>query len=205
MKSHRGASLAMLLAFSLLLLVSPAYADSDGCYCTSRGYIAFEIRPFHTPGLHAAHTLKVVRFESGRGIYEAGEAPMKDFQVHKMTCAADRVELVGFDKVWLTYVIDIRQPGKLRIIEHVEEPAQQHPLSTVGPAPGSLGLSQPGVIALGSADPEHKYQLVLSRSEKSVKDGLETTRKAEILQIDSRGNVSQRVFLYEDRNTEVPD
>lgn len=205
MKWRRRGSRLVLLAFLFLPFTSPAIADSDGCFCTFKGYIAFELRSFHTPGLHAEHILKIVRFEAGPGIYEAGEVPMKDFQVHEMRCTADRVELAGFDRGWMKYVIDIGQPAAPQIIENTIEPAKQHLISKEGRAPEQLGLSKPQVIALESADPDHKYQLVLSRSAKRVKDGIETTSKAELLRIDSGQNVSQRMLLYEDRNTEYPD
>ena len=53
----------------------PSRADSDGSFCTSRGYIAYELRNGITPGV-AGHVLKVVRFEPKRGIYGAGEVTL---------------------------------------------------------------------------------------------------------------------------------
>jgi len=202
MKSHQTVLLTVLLSFLPLLLATTAYGDSDGCYCTSKGYIAFELRSFRTQGLHTPHLLKVFRFESGRGIYEAGEAPMEDFQVHEMTCNSDRVEIMGFDKGYIRYVIAITgESNKPRITQHIQDANRHFDPSKEGSAPGQLGLSRPGPIPLASSDSEHKYQLVLSFSNHKVTDGVESIRKAELLQIDSRENVSQRVLLYEDRHT----
>src|SRR6266853_186069 len=75
--------LAVALAFC-----SPSRADNDGSFCTSKGYIAYELRNGITPGV-AGHVLKVVRFEPQRGTYVAGEVPLQDFQVHRMTCSHD--------------------------------------------------------------------------------------------------------------------
>ncbi len=203
MKADYAARLTVLLSFSLLLLATPSYADSDGCYCKSKGYIAFELRSFHTPGLQAPHILKVFRFESSRGIYEAGEAPMEDFQVDEMICNSDRVEISGFGKEYMRYVIAIAgESNKPRITQHVQDANRQHDPSKQRPAPGQLGLSRPAVIPLESSDAEHKYQLVLSFSTNQVKGGVENIRKAELLQIDLGESVSQRVLLYEDRYTD---
>ena len=146
--------------------------------------------------------LKVIRFEPVRGIQEAGEATLQDFQVHQMTCTQDRVKISGWDKGYIEYSIDVAIPNSLKIVEHIQDPRRQHELSKEGPAPKQLGLSPPEVISLESVDPANKYQLVLTRTEKRGSDGLKHCRKAELLRIDARGNVSQRALLYEHRFTE---
>jgi hypothetical protein len=106
----------------LLVINAPAHADSDGSYCTGKGYIAFDLRSFMTPTLKIPHVLRVFRFESERGIYKAGEAPMADFQVHSMTCTSDRVEVSGFAKVYVRYIIGITgEADSVRVIENPED------------------------------------------------------------------------------------
>jgi hypothetical protein len=205
MRLRDEAYLLSLWVLSLSSFALPAHADSDGCFCVSRGYIAFELRSFHTQGLEGEHVLRVVRFGPGRGIYAAGEVMMEDFQVHKMTCKRDRVEIAGWDKGYVRYTVDVATPDQPRVLEHTQDPERQHESSKEGPAPGELGRSQPGVVHLESADPEHKYQLVLSRSESRIKGGVEYYRKAELVQIEPRGNISQHVLLYEDRFAEYGD
>jgi hypothetical protein len=147
MKSRRAVWVTMLVSFSTLLLATATYADSDGCYCKSKGYIAFELRSFRMRGLNAPHILRVFRFESGRGIYESGEVPMEDFQVHEMICNSDRIEIAGFGKGYVKYVIAIAgESNKPRITQHVEDINRLHDPSKEGPAPGELGLSVPAVI-----------------------------------------------------------
>jgi hypothetical protein len=210
--SKRVAQLPVL-ALILLFLVLPAHADTDGSYCTTKGYIAYELRSFHTPGLHAPHVLRVVRFD--HGIHQAGEVAMQDFQVHELKCEADRVEIAGYDKGWLKYVIDISRPGGFRIVERVEETKEQHPFVSGSPGPMELGGPSPAaeeVIMLASADPEHKYQLVLTRSQKvnnlgtdKRERGFEFDNRAELRQVDPRGKISQRVLLYREHFTEHGD
>jgi hypothetical protein len=202
MKALRLVFMLALFVLSTLLFVQPSYADNDGCYCTSRGYIAFEVRSFYNRKLAppTTHVLKIFKFESGRGIFEAGEVSMEDFQVHEMTCNKERVEILGFGKGYVKYIIDITAESKnLHIREHVQDANRRFDPAKEGPAPEQLGLSGPAVIPLDSSDPQHKYHLVRSFSSKQVKDRIETIRKAELLQIGSGEKVSQRVSIFEDR------
>jgi hypothetical protein len=186
-----------LAAMLVILSVVPlAHADSDGCYCTGNGYLAYELRFFRTPGPEAPHVLRVIRFDDG--MRQAGEVIMEDFQVHQMTCDADRIEIAGFGKNYIKYAIDIRQPEALSIASRIEEPPEQHPLSEMGPAPRQLGLSPPETIRLQSRDLRHTYRLVLARTSRPVPGGVEDYRTAELLQFDANGEVSERMLLYED-------
>jgi hypothetical protein len=204
--------------FALLLLSLPARADSDGCYCASKGYIAYELRaairkvldPNGDP-LNAPHVLRIVRLN--QGIREAGEVTLPDFQVHELRCDADSITIAGVDKVWLKYVVDISQPGQLRIAEHVEEPFEQHPIipGSVGPAQMN-GFSPDQVLNLISTSPEDTYQLVITHSRKAYNSGTDTRQRgfefdnrAELRRLDSRGSVLQRVLLYQDHFTEIGD
>src|SRR5882724_11717941 len=106
-----------LLALPLLSL--PARADSDGCYCASKGYVAYELRAairqvFDPNGeaLTAPHVLRIVRLSEG--IREQGEVGMEDFQVHELRCDTDSVTIAGYDKSWIEYVVDIREPDRPR-------------------------------------------------------------------------------------------
>ena len=166
----------------------------------------FELRSFHTPGLEGVHVSRIVRFGPDRGIYAAGEVMMQDFQVHEMTCKQDRVEIAGWDKGYLQNIVDVAAPDQPRILEHTQDdPERQYESSREGPAPGELGRSQPGVVRLESADPEYKYQLVLSRSEIRIKGGVENYRKAELVQTDPGGRISLGVLLYQDQFAEYGD
>ena len=85
----------VLTFFVMVLALSvPSCADSDGSFCTSRGYIAYELRNGITPGV-AGHVLKVVRFEPKRGIYSAGDVTL----YRKSAGLAPGLHHVGFE-VW---------------------------------------------------------------------------------------------------------
>jgi hypothetical protein len=182
--------LAVALSFSI-----PSHADSDGCFCTSRGYLAYEMRGAITPGV-AGHVLRIVRFEAERGIYIAGEVTLEDFQVHRMICDQDRVEISGWERISERYVIEIAGAQKIHILEYAEDPTRRFDASKEGPEPAQLGYGHPGTLPLESLDPNHKYEVLRRRSEKAVKGGLEHHVTAELLQVDLQGTVSQRCMLY---------
>jgi hypothetical protein len=196
-----------ILAAVVLVFVGIAHADSDGFYCMGKGYIAYDLRSFKNPGLSAPHVLRVVWF--GNGIRPGNQVGMQDFQVHELRCEADRVEIAGYNKNWLKYVIDIRQPDAPHITERIEEPAKKHPVSKeTEPDPRQLGYEQPGKKELESVGSEHKYQLLFARSNKpaapgpSPFGGIDYIVSAELQEIDAQGNVSQRLLLYEEHSVE---
>jgi len=195
----------VLTFFVMVLALSvPSCADSDGSFCTSRGYIAYELRNGITPGV-AGHVLKVVRFEPKRGIYSAGNVTLQDFQVHRMTCGQDRVEISGWGNIFKKCTIDIVGQEKLNVIDYTEDRTRRFDASKDGPEPPQFGYAQPGSLALESLDPDHKYTLQLSASEKTVEGGVEHHRKAELIQTDPQGTVSQRLVLYESEFLETID
>ena len=183
---------------------SPSRADNDGSFCTSKGYIAYELRNGITPGV-AGHVLKVVRFEPQRGTYVAGEVPLQDFQVHRMTCSHDRIEISGWGSIFKKYTIDIANQQKLKVIDFTEDPTRRFDASKEGPEPSNFGFAPPGRFALESLDPDHKYTLLLSASDKTVEGGVEHHRKAELIQANLQGTTLKDVVLYEGNILETID
>jgi hypothetical protein len=195
----RSGSLVLLFA----LFAPPARADNDGFFCSSKGYVALELRSFHTRGLKASHVLRVVRFGSEKGFYPAGEVSLLDFQVQHMECTQDRVRMSGMNKGYTEYTVDISTPNKLKIVDSIHDAARVP--STLGPAPETLGPSLPKTILLESNDPAHRYKLILNTTEERGKDGLERRSTAEIVEVDPHGKISQRLLLYEDHHIVSPD
>jgi len=147
--------------------------------------------------------LKIAKFEAGRGIYFAGEVALQDFQVHHMSCGADKIEISGWGNVFKQYVIDIA--GDPHIADFSEDPARRFDPSKDGPEPPDFVYGPGRTIALESSDPDHSYKLVLSRSEKRVEGGIEHHSTAEILQLNASGNTTQRLVLYQGHMLETID
>jgi hypothetical protein len=205
---HRFFGMHVAIRFALLasligVFAPPARADNDGFFCSAKGYVAFELRSSHTQGLKASHVLRVVRFGSKKGIYQAGEVSLSDFQVQHMECTQDHVRISGMSKGYTEYAVDISTPDKLRIEDTVRD-AERVP-STPGPAPETLRFSPPKTILLESSDPANHYKLILNTTEKRGKDGLERRSTAEIIEVDPQGKISQRLLLYEDHHIVSPD
>jgi len=197
------------MAVLTFIVVSLAFcgssrADEDGSFCLYRGYLAYELRSGITPGV-AGHVLKVVRFEPKRGIYNAGEVTLQDFQVHRMTCGQDRVEISGWGNIFKKYTIDIAGQEKLKVVDYTESPTRRFDASKDGPEAPKLAYAQPGPLELESLDPDHKYTLLLSNSDRTVKGGVKHHRKAELTQTNPQGSVSQRLVLYESELLETID
>lgn len=201
--TRRSAIVAFLfLAVAFAFSVS-SRADSDGHFCASRGYVAYELRNGITPGV-AGHVLRVVRFGAKRGSYIAGEVTLQDFQVHSMTCNENQVEISGWGDIFRKCVIDITR-GNIHVVDHAEDPTRKFDASKDGPEPSQFADAQSEPLPLESGDPEHKYALLLSGSEKAVKGGLEHHRKAELIQTDRQGAITQRLVLYKGQSLETID
>lgn len=195
-----------LLALALAGIASPclaipAFAGSDGAYCSGNGYIAYDLREGLTPGVKG-HVVRILRFDSRRGIYPAGEETLVDFQVHQMVCTGDRIEMVGWRKGFERYVLTVNEPQGLTVSEHTADPARQFDYKKEPPDTPVLWYGKPGKVPLNASDPQHHYELVLGESSKEVPQGMEYRRTAEVVQLDPQGRILQHLLIYEKRRTE---
>jgi hypothetical protein len=202
MKRH----LALVFAFHVVFLAFPTLsrAGEDAYFCTCKGYFAYETHEGVTPGV-VGHVLRVVRFESKRGIYLAGEVTLPEFTVYHLICNEDRIEISGWRRVFTKYVIEIAKSGEIKNLGPHEYPGLAWSVAAKdGPAPPDLGIFGPRVppLALETFDREHEYQLLRKVSGRKVKEGWEWHSESEVVQLDSKGIVLQRFVLYE-RRTEA--
>lgn len=146
----------VIMAFALLF-AQPVLADSDGYFCTGKGYIAFETS-FSWP--ENTHRLRVVRFGSDIGIVESEPLVLEDFQTHGMRCEEGRIELLGWEFKYIVDASNLARP-KMKKKVKLSKPG--------GPAPGftsgNLGNSaKPGVVRLTSNDAQFQFELVIART-----------------------------------------
>ncbi|HWZ82799.1 MAG TPA: hypothetical protein VNW47_09250 [Terriglobales bacterium] len=196
----RQANLAALLIGIVLVFSVPSHADSDGYFCTGKGYVAFEVREGVTPRV-SGHILNLVRFGSDSSIKVTARVTLPDFQVHAMSCAPDSVVISGWDKVFNKCLVEIASPQETGPAECDKDRERRFDYRKEGKEPPTLGeLARPGSITLESLDPDHTYQLILSGSSKKVGvNSWEVRRKAEVVQIDPQGHVAQRLVVYQTR------
>lgn len=194
-----------LLLLAVAMIASPAFGDADGSFCHANSYLAYEVRANITPSAKG-HILKVVRFDERQGIFLAGEIVIEDFTVHKMVCSQDQVDISGWAQFYRKYLIDIKDPNNLHIIEHSEDPSRKFDPSKDGPEPHVLwDEHEPSSFLLESVDPNHRYKLLITRVEKKVEGGIEHHSKAEVIRLDLQGKVLQRILIYKNTNLETID
>ena len=145
-----------LLAATLVLLalgIGSAEADSDGYFCASSAFLAYEFSYSKDPS--DQHKLYVLRF----GAEPKGKPQwlkIPGFQVHGMKCSADRVEMVGWDKRYVysvagdavTATLEENLPGPGKIPEGLSDA-------------DNLGGSSP--VTRGEMPTRHTYPLTTNR------------------------------------------
>lgn len=210
-------NLILCLAAVFSFSAPVAHADEDGAFCSAKGYLAYE-RSVNTSGIRA-HVLRIVGFDAERGIYIAGEAKLNSFQVHLLACGDDRVEIAGWGAAFERYTIGLpvltaaAPPTKtagavarpLSILAHESDPARKFDPKKDSSEPRWLWLEPLGPRQLDSADPEHQYFLVISRSDKSGRGEMRHLRTAALIQKDGRGTVSGRLAIYQHTDLETID
>ena len=182
------ARITITIALLMLVPVPEAAADSDGYFCTARGYLAYETRLSGTAG----HQLHVVRFSGDTGIQAAPSVRLDEFQVHGMVCHPERVEIVAWKQ---TYSVDIASP---------------EPKVTVRPAPFTADARIPNAnlghwakelaIDLDAAAAPGEFELVIARASREVRGGIEHHTVTRIIRRDTRlfgGRIIESLLLFE--------
>ena len=140
------------IALGLAFVASGAWADSDGYFCTSTGYVAYELREWSAP--EKRHVLKIVRLGHGESVFETHTVPLEDFQLHGLKCAPGSVQLVSWDK---TFRVALPASGAARI-----ESVTPHAAGVIPPevATESFNLArQSRSIPVASAAQDWRYEL----------------------------------------------
>ena len=177
---------------SLLLLSAPAVAaaDSDGYYWSGKGYLAYETR---WAADSATHLLHIVRFSTATGIVRSPPIHLEDFQVHGMTCRDSVVEVHGRSKA---YTVDFSNPAKPSI-QGVARPFDPNGASVAT----NLGhYAKPGVLDLSPMQPLQGFQLVISRTSRTVVGGVEHFTQTDLVWRDRSRTMdglrgSERLFV----------
>jgi len=205
------ARILFALLWMAFVFCVPSHADIFGHYCSSEGYIAYEVVGDHpndykpNGDYRKGHLLRIVRFEAKRGIYIAGEVSLQNFTVHRMICGQDRVEIAGWERIFEKYVIGIAGLQGIRILDHTKDPSRKFDPAKDSPDPPDFspwGQSGEQTLQLESDDSDHRYQLHIRRWDAKVKNGFEHYSKAELIQIDAHGDPKQHLLLYEDHYLE---
>ena len=134
----------------LILISTTAKADSDGYFCSSSKFLAYEFWFSNEPSNQ--HKLYVYRFGT-EPEEEPGWTQIPIFQVYGMKCFDDRVELVGWGK---QYVFSVST--------NMVKPALEEALESPGKLPGNFSsvsenLAGWSPVTRGTMPREHTYEL----------------------------------------------
>ena len=88
--------LSGLELLAILTLASPAMADSDGYFCTTSSYLAYEVG---LPG-YGPHELHIVSLTPPLTERSKHAFRLPDFQVHGLLCKEAEVLLLGWDYLY---------------------------------------------------------------------------------------------------------
>lgn len=178
------------LALGMLLLgpfTSAVVADSDGYYCATDRYLAYELRLNQS-----GHTLYVVRFGLPEGITQPAETvELEDFQVHGMACSREEIEVVSWDK---RYTVDVTGTPRVTKAEEIT-PAERNAPELDVPS-FFLGRETVGITTVARYPTGDRFLLVVSaESDGSQEGGLDHFRSAHLVWTGPRRNEKQVVEL----------
>ena len=186
------------LAF-FILLSTAAKADSDGYFCSSSKFLAYEFSFSKDPS--NKHKLYVYRFGA-----VPEEKPswiqIPTFQVHAMQCSDDRVELVGWEK---RYVFTVSADMVSFVPEDERQELGKFPRRFSSPTGNLAGWSPVtrGVMPseytyeLWPESPEGSFEIKIVR--KSVEAPCEYLVESRLVKVESGGKNKVIQMLYSGR------
>ena len=148
----------------LFVLARGASADSDGYFCISDGYLAYELREWSAP--EQRHVLRIIFVGGSEGISDPGTVPLDDFQLHGMKCEPDRIVILSWDRKYTLGPSDQGRP-QIRSVE----PFQAGRIPKDHPADSLTGSRQSRSISITSSRKERTYQLQIAYRENRTTTG----------------------------------
>ena len=217
MKTGNSFALALIALAGLSPMVKAeiVHPGGDGYFCTSKGYLAFDYKQTEIEGnvVKKMHSLKVVRFGEHRIIF-AGEVSLPtEFSTLLIDCDGERVEMIG--QLWPRG----KKPSLAKCDIKIASPTADIGSADCGdyiggtpPTKQSPNLEitskndPPPITLEASADTNHVYQLRRHRTQESVAGrGLNSTTRAEVVELDEKGTILDHLVIYEYVSFEAAD
>jgi hypothetical protein len=194
-----------LAAFVLFGLAVPAvaYADSDGYYCTGRGYLAYQFGMAPMPV--APHKVNVISLRGPQGIPEPAVLELPQFQVHGMLCGDGWIDIASFTTVYrITLDVNDRpvryeERGSLKG-QPIPQAFIQSQFQNLGPLGGAKAYVKPIRTALGVRPLGGEYVLeVIAKAIEPAK-ACEVSVISRIVETDSGGQEVSARLIFEGRS-----
>lgn len=158
--------LVALLVFSAIG-ISNVNADSDGYFCSSPMFLAYEFSFSKEPT--DQHKLYVIHF-GAKTINELQLLRIPEFQVHGMRCSSGRVEIIGWEK---RYVYSVSPNGVTPLVEEKLPMHGKLPEGLVSNT-GNLGGFSP--VTRGTMPSTYTYALTADRPDGNYEIRLQRKR-----------------------------
>jgi len=201
-------AMVTIAAVLLLTRAGHARADSDGYYCVGGGFLAAEFRSFNTPGLNAAHVLKVARLDTVRGARWTDEVIVEDFQTHVLTCGVRTILFEGAGEPgrgFVSYVIEIDSTGKARITRHSNDRAYRFG-GPVPVEPPNLGdWAAPGTTSFPQIGGGWSFQLHVTQHDQRVSAAAIRHDVRSVLELVVDGRIRDSLVVHEGHRMESTD
>ena len=178
--------------------MGPAYADSDGYFCSSPNFLAYEFS--FSKEQANQHKLYIVRFGEAFSA-RPSSIQIPDFQVHGMTCTGTGVELLGWEKKYLVNVsaTAISLAGETRLPAPGRFPDDhRNPPNLAGWSPVTRGaMPKEYTSKLDSHDPAYRYELRIKRLD--TRNRCESTVETTLAKVGQHGETRERLLIYKNR------
>lgn len=186
MTTHRLSriGIAALIAFT----ATPLWADSDGYFCATPSYLAYEVGFSGS----ASHELRVVSLVPPLSQDSLRTIPLPDFQVHGMHCTEAAVLVLGWDALYTASLRPGSQLPSLSSEKLAYGGFRPSPFSETERTRNLGSVAQPQVIPLGG--PKSNLSLVTEVKPSSKECELHVVSRLE--ERDPKGKVRFSLLLY---------
>ena len=198
------ARLLTLAAVVLTTLAVPgvAYADSDGYYCTGRGYLAYQFGMAPKP--IAPHRVYVISTRGPQGIPEPAVLEMPQFQVHGMVCGDGWIDIASFTTIYrITLDKNVRpvtyEERGSRQGQPIPQAFIQGQFQNLGPLGGARAYVKSIRTSLGVKPSGGDYVLEITAKAADPVKACEISVTSRIVETDAAGQEVSARILFQGR------
>lgn len=184
------------IPMSVFLGMFPAelHADSDGYFCSGRGYVAIQLRSWSTGG---PHLLQVAAFADG-AVRQVGTVELEDFQPHRMSCEPERIRISGYGIGFIAYDIDVTNLEAVRVRALSRDSTASWLAGLPRDPPVNIGeYARADTVRLTSSESGPDYAIAITVDERAVSGGIEHHITSTLIARDAAGRVTAGLRLYE--------
>lgn len=183
------ARITILVAALVIFAGGPLLADSDGYFCATPTYVAYDVRHWNV----ASHEIRVVSLVPPLSQSSVRTISLPDFQVHGMRCTEDAILVLGWD---VLYTVSLSSETQRLLLSSKK-------LASGGSTPPPFSKSDGG-RNLGSVARPQVVPLGGLRSKRFLVTELESSNRPCMLrvvsrleEVDGKGQVRSSLQLYD--------